>query len=76
MIRKGAGGIPRDVHTSEKFSTAAIFHAEVEMVFGLEGMVESDDEGMVTCGKDLLFSKRPLDLVSLDHFLLAQHCKG
>ena len=35
-------------------------------------MVESDDEGVIAGSEDLLFGQGSLDLISLDHFLLAQ----
>jgi len=63
------------LQSSEELSTTAILHAEVKVVFGLERMVESNDEGMVACSKDLLFSQRSLDLVALDHLLFAQDYK-
>jgi hypothetical protein len=42
------------------------------MIFGLEGMVEGNDEGMVACRKNFLFRKGTFDFVAFDHFLLAQ----
>jgi len=62
------------MHTSEELSTAAVFHAEVEVVFRLEGVVESNNEWMVACSQNLLLGQRTLDFVPLDHLLLAQHC--
>ena len=61
-------------HTSEKFSSAAVFHAEVEVIFGLERVVERNDEGVIAGGQDLLLGQRSLDLVALDHLSLAQNC--
>lgn len=63
-------------HTSEEFSAATVLHAQVKMIFRLERMVESNDKRVVACGEDLLLSKGPLDLIPLDHFLLAEHCES
>jgi hypothetical protein len=57
----------------EELASTAVFHAEIQVVFRLERVVERDNEGMVAGGQDLLFGQCTLDLVSLDHFLLAQH---
>lgn len=57
---------------SEEFSTAAIFHAKIKMVFRLERVVKSNNEGMVARCENFLFGKGALDLVSLDHLSLAQ----
>jgi hypothetical protein len=59
--------------TSKELSTAAVFHAQVEIILGLERMVERHDERMVARRKDLLLGKRPFDLIPLDHLLFAQH---
>lgn len=59
---------------SEKLASTAVFHAEIEVVFGLERMIEGDDEWMVAGGQDLLLGQRSLDLVALDHLLLAEDC--
>ncbi len=59
---------------SEEFTAAAVFHTEVEIIFRLERVVERDDEGMVAGRKDLLLRQCSLDLVALDHLLLAQDC--
>lgn len=59
---------------SEEFAAAAVFHTQVEVVFGLKGVVEGDDEGVVAGGQDLLLGKRSLYLVPLDHFLFAEDC--
>ena len=42
------------IQTSKEFPSTAIFHTEVEMVFGLERVVQGNDEGMVAGGEDLL----------------------
>lgn len=59
---------------SEEFTSAAVFHAEVEVVFGLERVVQRHDEGMVARREDFLLGEGALDLVSLDHLPLAQDC--
>jgi len=43
------------------------------MVFRLERVEQCDNEGMITGSEDLLFCKRTLDLVPLDHFLLTEN---
>lgn len=57
--------------SSEEFSTTAVFHAKIKMVFGLERVVQSNNEGMVARRENFLFGKSALDLVSLDHLFLA-----
>lgn len=42
------------------------------MIFGLEGVVECNDEGVIACRKDFLFRKGTFDFVTFDHLLLAQ----
>lgn len=58
-------------HTSEELATTAVFHTKVQVVLGLEGVIKGDDEWMVTRCQDFLFGKGALDLVALDHLLLA-----
>jgi hypothetical protein len=43
------------------------------VVFRLKGVVESNNKGMVAGSQNLLLGEGTLDLVALDHFLLAQH---
>ena len=80
LCRVEAGIVLRDafpwpgLQRSEELATTAIFHAQVEIVLGLERVVQGHDEGMIARGQDLLFGQGPLDLVALDHLLLAQHC--
>ena len=69
LVRAGLQG-------AEELAAAAVLHAEVEMVLGLEGVVEGDDERVVGGGEDLLLGERALDLVALDHLLFRQHCSG
>lgn len=57
---------------SKEFSATAVLHAQIQVIFRLERVVERDDKGVIAGGQDFLFRKRPFDLVSLDHFLLAQ----
>lgn len=58
---------------SEKFTSTAILHAQVQMLLGLERVVEGDNERVIARGEDFLLSQRSLNLVSFDHLLLAQH---
>lgn len=60
----------------EELTTAAVFHAEVKIVLGLEGVIQSHNEGMVACSENFLLGQSSLNLVALDHFLLAQDCFG
>lgn len=64
------------LQSPEKLASHAVLHTEIEVVVGLEGVVESHNEGVVGRGENLLLCKRPLDLVSLDHLLLGQHLHG
>jgi hypothetical protein len=57
---------------SEELTTTAVFHAEVEMVFGLERVVESNNKGVVAGRQDFLLGQCALDLVPLDHLFFAQ----
>ena len=67
--------LPRSgLQRTEELASHAIFHAEIKVIFGLEGVVEGDDEGMVGRCENLLLCHDALDLVALDHLLLAQHC--
>ena len=43
------------------------------MVFGLEGVVEGDDEWVVGGCENFLFREGTLDFVTLDHLLLAEN---
>lgn len=60
---------------TEEFAAAAILHAQVQVVFRLERVIQRYDERVVTGGKDFLLCQGTLDLVSLNHFLFAQHYK-
>lgn len=42
------------------------------MVFRLKRVVQRDDERVVARGQDLLFCKRTLYFISLNHFFLAE----
>lgn len=57
---------------AEEFTSAAVLHAQIEMVLGLERMVEGDNKRVVTCRQDFLLCEGSLDFVALNHFLLAQ----
>lgn len=70
---QGGKQYPKEKHTSEKLPTAAVFHAQVEVVLRLEGVIQCHDEGVVARGQNLLLRQCPLDLIPLDHFLLAEH---
>ncbi len=59
--------------TSEELSTAAVLHTQVEIILGLEGVIERHNERMVTGSEDLLLRQRPFDFVPLDHFFLTQN---
>ena len=52
--------------------THAVLHAEVEVVLGLEGVIECDDKRMIRRRKDLLLRQCTLDLFPLYHLLLGQ----
>lgn len=43
------------------------------MVFGLKGVVEGDDEGMITRCENFLFCEGSFDFISFYHFFLAQY---
>jgi hypothetical protein len=62
------------LQSAEEFTSTAVLHAQVQIVFRLERVVEGDDEGVIAGGQDLLFCECSLDLVPLNHFLLAEHC--
>ena len=65
--------LPRaSLQSAEKLATTAVFHAEVQVVLGLERMVQGDDERVVAGGENFLLGEGSLDLVPLDHLLLAQ----
>jgi hypothetical protein len=57
---------------SEELSSTAILHAEIQMILGLERVVQSDNKWMVAGRQNFLFGKCPFDLISLDHFFFAQ----
>jgi hypothetical protein len=57
---------------TEELSSTAVFHAQIEMVFRLERVVQCDDERVIARSQNLLLRKRALDFVPLDHFFLAQ----
>jgi hypothetical protein len=59
--------------TPEELSTAAVFHAQVEVVFRLERVIQSNNKWVVARRQDLLLGQGTLDLVPLDHLLLAQN---
>jgi hypothetical protein len=58
---------------SEELSATAVLHTQVQMIFGLERVVKRDDEGVIASGQNFLFGECSFDLISLDHFLLAQN---
>ena len=58
--------------TSEEFSTAAVFHTKVKVVFGLERMIQSNNKRMIASGKNLLLGQGPLDFVSLNHLVFTK----
>jgi hypothetical protein len=58
---------------SEELTTTAVFHAKVQVILGLERVVESNDKWVVAGGQDFLLGESTLDLVAFDHLLLAQH---
>lgn len=60
-------------NTSEELSPAAVLHAQVEIILGLEGVIKCHNERVVTGGENLLLCQCPFDLVPLDHFLLTQN---
>lgn len=64
------------LQSAEELATTAILHAEIEMVFRLERVVQRNNERMVTRGKDFLLCEGSLDLVSLNHFFFAQNYIG
>ena len=43
------------------------------MIFGLEGVVQSNYERVIARCQDLLLRQRSLDLVSFDHLLLTEY---
>src|SRR6187402_1464835 len=45
------------------------------MVLRLERVVQGDDERVIARGQNFLFRQCSLDLISLDHLLLAQYCQ-
>ena len=59
---------------SEEFSTAAVFHTEVQVVFRLKRVVQRNDEWMIRGSQDFLFGERTLDLIALDHLFLGEDC--
>src|SRR5689334_21515115 len=62
--------LPRPrLQRTEELPATAVFHAEVEIVLGLERVVERDDEWVIARRQNLLLRQRPLDLVPLDHLL-------
>lgn len=61
---------------SEELAAAAVLHAQIEVVLGLEGVIKSDDERVIAGRENLLLGEGSLDLVALDHLLLAQYCPG
>lgn len=58
----------------EELASHAVLHAEVEVVLGLEGVVQRDDEGMICRCEDLLLRQGALDLFPLYHLLLGEDC--
>jgi hypothetical protein len=60
--------------SAEKLAAAAVLHAEVEVIFRLERVVESNNKRVVAGGKNFLLGQGTLDLIALDHLLLAQDC--
>ena len=42
-------------HTSKELPSTAILHTKVQMLIGLERVIEGDDEGMITRSENLLF---------------------
>ena len=62
--------------TSEKFSAATVFHAKIQMLFRLEGMIQRHNEWMITRSKNLLLCQSTLDLVPLYHLLFAQNYRA
>ena len=57
--------------TSEELAPTAVLHAEIQIILRLEGVVKGDNKRMVTGSQDFLLGQRSLDLVALDHLLLA-----
>ena len=59
---------------AEELAAGAVFHAQVQVVVGLETVVQRDNKRMVRRGQNLLLGERALDLVALDHFLFGEYC--
>ena len=67
LVRPGLEG-------SEELAATAVLHAEIEMIFGLKRVVQSNNKGVIAGGQNLLLGECTLNLVTLNHLLLAQHC--
>jgi hypothetical protein len=61
--------------TSKELSTTTVFHAKIEVIFRLKRMVQGHYEGVIACGQDFLLGQGSLDLIPLNHLLLAQNCR-
>lgn len=66
----------RGGQTSKELSSTTVFHAQVEVILGLERVIKGDDEWVIAGRKNLLFGQRALDLVALDHLLFVQDFHG
>ena len=61
---------------AEELATTAILHAKIKGVVRLERVVKSYDKRVVAGSQNLLLGQGALDLVPLDHLLLAEYCKS
>jgi hypothetical protein len=60
---------------AKEFAAHTVFHTEVEVFVGLEGVVEGDNERMVGGGQNLLLGQSTLDLLPCNHLFLREYWK-